>query len=347
MARNNSIRQIRGIPFLLGAASLFVIVAGLRAAQSLLVPFMFSVFLAIVGLAALGWLKDRGVPTVLAVIAVAGVSVTLIVAIFLLLATSVNEFTAAIPKYQDRFLDLRASIQPWLEARGVEVTKTTVFDAVEPGAVFDMFGRTLRGLVGALSATLLVIVFMIFMLVEAAGFRKKYEAALGDRVSLERFDATAVEVQRYLLIKTVTSAITGGLVCFFATLIGVDFPLLWGLVAFLFNYVPIVGSIIAAVPAVLLALVQLGGGAAAVLALGYVVINCGISYFLEPILMGRQLGLSPLIILMSLIFWGWVWGPAGMLMSVPLTMILKIFLEHSRDFRWVAMLMGTRLPQRE
>jgi predicted PurR-regulated permease PerM len=122
--------------------------------------------------------------------------------------------------------------------------------------------------------------------------------------------------------------------------LGVDFPLLWGLLTFLLNFVPNIGSFIAAAPAVSLAFLQFGVGRAALAAAGYIVLETGIGNVLEPRLMGRGLGLSPLVVFVSLVFWGWVLGPAGMLFSVPLTMIVKIALDTSDDLRWVAVLLS-------
>ncbi|RMG41331.1 MAG: AI-2E family transporter [Candidatus Dadabacteria bacterium] len=148
-----------------------------------------------------------------------------------------------------------------------------------------------------------------------------------------------------MAIKTVTCMITGILVGLWIWVMGMEFAVLWGFIAFLLNYIPFVGSIIAAIPAIILALAQQGFGVGLTLAIGYIVINIGVSNFLEPVLMGRRLGLSPLVVFLSLVFWGFVWGPAGMLLSVPLTMIIKILLEHSHDFRWIAVLMDVRPVQ--
>ena len=126
----------------------------------------------------------------------------------------------------------------------------------------------------------------------------------------------------------------------FAMVMQIDYPILLGLMAFLLNYVPTIGSIIAAVPAVMLAVVQHGGSHGLYTALGYVLINVGISNWLEPKVLGRGLGLSPLIIVISMFFWGWVLGPVGMLLSVPLTMAIKIGLEAGPETRWIAVLMG-------
>ena len=204
----------------------------------------------------------------------------------------------------------------------------------------DLVGGTLRAVAAVAQNTFLVILTMVFILAEAAGFSRKLRAAFGPRSDhLERFGVMARQIQRYLAIKTLISLATGILVGLWVSVLGLGFPLLWGLVAFIFNYIPNLGSILAAIPPVLLALVQFGPGRAAVVALGYLVINISLANFLEPYLMGRRLGLSTLVVVLSLIFWGWVWGPVGMLLSVPLTVIVKIALENTEDFRWVAVLL--------
>ena len=131
------------------------------------------------------------------------------------------------------------------------------------------------------------------------------------------------------------------LAVFLIAAMGLAFPMVWGLLAFLLNCVPSIGAIIAAIPAVLFALVQHGPGSALVVAIGYIVVNTAIGSLLEPHLIGRTLGLSTLVVFLSLVFWGWVWGPLGMLLSVPLTMIVKIFLENSEDLRWVAVMLDS------
>ena len=151
-------------------------------------------------------------------------------------------------------------------------------------------------------------------------------------------------VNRYLALKTMFSLLTGVVIWIWLAILGVDFSLLWGLVAFLLNFVPNIGSIIAAIPAVLMALIQLGMGSALLTSLGYVVVNVVVGSIIEPKFMGRGLGLSTLVVFLSLVFWGWVLGPVGMVLSVPLTMILKIALESNEDTRWVAILLGSVPP---
>jgi len=148
-------------------------------------------------------------------------------------------------------------------------------------------------------------------------------------------------------LKTWISLATGAVIATWLTLLGVEYPLLWGLLAFLLNYVPNIGSIIAAVPAIMMAFIQLGIGSALATAAGYLVVNIAVGSIIEPRVMGRGMGLSTLVVFLSLLFWGWALGPVGMVLSVPLTMILKIALESRDDTRWFAVLLGPEIPATE
>ena len=143
-----------------------------------------------------------------------------------------------------------------------------------------------------------------------------------------------------MFIKSIVSAATGALVAFCLWVIGVDYPLMWGMLAFAFNFIPTIGSIIAAVPPVLLALVQLGPGSALAVAVCYIVLNLTIGNVVEPRFMGKGLGLSTMVVFFSLLFWGWVFGPIGMLLSVVLTIIIRIMLESSEETKKWALLLG-------
>ena len=204
-----------------------------------------------------------------------------------------------------------------------------------------LVARLLTGLAGALTNAFLILITVIFILLEASGFFAKLRTTVADPDrSFETIDKFLSTIQRYMAIKTVVSLATGIAITVWLAILGVDYPLLWGLLAFLLNYVPNIGSLLAAVPPVLLALLQLGVGPALLTALGYLVVNIVIGTVIEPRFMGRGLGLSTLIVFLSLVFWGWVLGPVGMFLSVPLTMTIKIGLDSSENTRWIAVLMG-------
>jgi predicted PurR-regulated permease PerM len=210
---------------------------------------------------------------------------------------------------------------------------------VDPVRVLDVTVSALSNIVTLLSFALLVVIVTAFMLVEATDVLDRRHRVLppGLKLQLARI---AREMQGWLWVKTVVSALTGLTAGLWVMIVGVDFAVLWGLVAFLLNYIPNLGSFIAAWPPVLLALIQFGPLAAGLVLVGYVVINVVFGSFLEPYLMGRQVGLSPLVVLLAVIAWGWMWGVAGMLLSVPITMAIKVGLEQSDDLRWIALLLG-------
>lgn len=331
----------QGFRFLLIAASLVVIIAGLRAAAPIALPFALSLLLAILSLPLLLWLQDKQVPTTLAVLLTVLANIVCLGAIVLIVGGSVESFTREAPKYADRLQQMNAALLAWLQSKGIEVSPKIARDVINPGGVMALVGQMFNSLALVLSNFLLVIITTIFILFEITQFPQKLRLVMGRQGSdTDTFTKIIVEVQRYLGIKTLISLATGILIGVWVAILGVDFPILWGLLAFLFNYIPNLGSILAAVPTLLLALVQLGPGAAALVGLGYVVVNIALGTFVEPYFMGRKLGLSTLVIFLSLVFWGWVWGPVGMLLSVPLTMLVKILLENSENFQWVAVLLA-------
>jgi predicted PurR-regulated permease PerM len=204
----------------------------------------------------------------------------------------------------------------------------------------SLVGGTLKSLASALSNLVVVLLTVVFILLEAAGFPAKLRSALGDPgADLGQYEKMVTDVKRYLGMKTWVSLGTGILAGVWTAVLGVDFALVWGLTAFLFNFIPNLGSILAAVPPVLLAIIQFGFGRALAVAAGYVAINMVLGNVVEPMVMGRKLGLSTLVVFLSLIVWGWILGPVGMLLSVPLTMVVKIAMENSENYRWVAALL--------
>jgi predicted PurR-regulated permease PerM len=251
-----------------------------------------------------------------------------------------------VPRYVEQLQALVLSTQAWLVERRVPVEELVLIDLLNPEYVIGLVTGTLRGIAWVVSNAFLVLIIMIFMLAETAAFPDKLRAALGSRdADLGRFAKITHEVQQYLGIKTGVSLVTGTLVGLWVWLLGIDFPLFWGFMAFLFNYIPSIGSILASIPPVLIGLLQYGPGTALLVALGYVVVNITLGNIVEPNLMGRRLGLSTLVVILSLVFWGWIWGPVGMLLSLPMTMIVKIMLENTSDMRWIAILLGPKAPR--
>ncbi len=335
----------RASQHLLSLAALVVVVAGLKLGAPILVPFAAAFFLALLSLPLLTWLQEHRVPHGLAVAIAIFANVALLFGIGALVSTSVQSFIEAAPAYRDRMLGLLDQLVTWGESRGMPAARWVEEGLFDAASVMELIGGTVKGAVSLATGLLLVVTIMAFILLEVAGFPAKLQAALGNRVQpLWRYARIRLEVQRYLVMKTIVSALMGVLSGLGCWAIGLDFPLLWGLIAFVFNYVPNVGPVIAAVPPLLLSLLTLGVPRTLLIAALFMALHLGLGNVLEPQLFGRRLGLSPLVVFMSLLFWGWVWGPVGMLLSVPLTAISRIVFETSRDLRWIAVLLASEPP---
>ncbi len=328
---------------LVSLAAVIVVIYGMQMAKVLLVPFLIAAFLALITVRPMLWLQRKRIPSFLAALIIVSAIMLLLAAVGTVLGSSIAEFTAALPGYQARLDVMVDSVFEFVvkHLKGGE-SMESLGDMVDPGWAMGLVASILNSLKDVLTNTFLIIFTMIFMLLEVSSVATKVEAAFGRSAeSLERPRAFLQNLGRYLGIKTVVSIATGICAGVLTWLLGLDFPLLWAMLAFLLNYVPTIGSIIAAVPAVLLALVQLGPGAAGATAMGFAAINVAFGNVIEPRLMGYGVGISPLVVFVGLVFWGWVFGPVGMLLSVPLTMILKLALESDARTRWVAILIGS------
>ena len=324
--------------FLFTFAAFIIVIAGMRAAQDILIPFMLSVFIAVISHPLVVSLRARGIHTGFSILLVIFAIIALGFGITSLLGTSLNDFTSNLTNYQKLLQDNAANFFTFLEEKGIALSGQAILERFDPGAAMSLTSTILSGLGSVLSNALLILLMVVFMLLEGTIFNHKLSQIFGGKnEKIDQIDSFSKTVKRYMLIKTGTSLATGIVATIWLSIIGVDYPLLWGFLTFLFNYVPTIGSIIAAVPPTLLALIQMGFFSAFLTGIGYIVINLAIGSFLEPRFMGKGLGISTLLVILSLIFWGWVFGPIGMVLSVPLTMTIKIALSNFEKTEWIAL----------
>ena len=325
------------------AAAVVVLIYGMQMAKVLLVPFLIAAFLALITVRPMLWLQQKRIPSFLAALIIVSSIMLLMAVVGTILGSSIAEFTASLPGYQARLDIIFEGVLDFVTKHlDDDESKRSLGDMIDPGWAMGLAATILNSLKDVLTNTFLIIFTVIFMLLEVSSVETKVEAAFGRSAeSLVRAKAFLQNLGRYLGIKTVVSVATGCCAGVLTWSLGLDFPLLWAMLAFLLNYVPTIGSIIAAVPAVLLALVQLGPGAASATAIGFAAINVVFGNIIEPRLMGYGVGISPLVVFVGLLFWGWVFGPVGMLLSVPLTMTLKLVLESDEQTRWIAILIGS------
>jgi predicted PurR-regulated permease PerM len=329
-------------------AAVVVVIYGMQMMSVLLVPFLIAAFLALITVKPMLWLQAHRVPSILAALLIVTMLMLILATLGVILGTSIAEFTAALPSYQARLDVIIDGVFRFIVNNfNVDESIQSMSDMIDPGFAMGLVAGLLNSLREVLTNTFLIVFTMIFILLEAGTARTKFEAAFGRSAdTLDNVRDFMQNLGRYLGIKTLISLATGLCAGVLTWTLGLDFPLLWAMLAFLLNYVPTIGSIIAAVPAVLLALIQIGPGAAGATALGFIGINIVFGNFLEPRLMGYGVGISPLIVFVGLIAWGWIFGPVGMLLSVPLTMTLKMALESDDRTRWVAILIGSQRDAR-
>jgi AI-2 transport protein TqsA len=337
-------RQANASHVLVTVAAFVVVVAGMRASGEILVPFLLAAFIVIICSPLMFWMQRRGLPAWLSlVVVIIGITVVGFL-LAQLVGSSAKDFSKNLPVYQTRLMQQTTNITAWLDKAGVDTSGLDPTDIFNPAAAMKIVASGLDSLGKVLTNTFLIIMTVIFMLMEASGVPAKLNAITsGTEGSLANYRKFFDSVKEYMVIKTLVSFATGVLIAIMLAALGVDYPVLWGLLAFLMNYIPNIGSIIAAVPAVLLAVIQLGLVRAGVAAAGYAVINIVVGSVIEPRFMGRGLGLSTLIVFLSLLFWGWVLGPVGMLLSVPLTITAKIALDSREETRWLSILLGPEL----
>ncbi|MBK1834476.1 AI-2E family transporter [Roseibacillus ishigakijimensis] len=353
-----------GLKFMFLAAATVIVIAGLKAAASIFVPVLLAFFIATVSFPITNWLREHRVPRWLAVLLTVLVDFAFLAGVVVIAVILVGDFSEkwagtgpADPSsykslVEKKIGDVSLFIVEQLEKREFENARETVdsyfrskaldqLEQIDFGQVWSLGTGVVGRVASFFGTTFFVLLMTIFMLTEARMYGRRISAICEAKgPDFERIFSATRDIQRFLGIKTVVSLVTGllaGLLCWIADL---DFFILWGILAYALNYVPVIGSVIAGVPPTVLALIVSGGPQALAVATGYTAINVFIGNFIEPMLMGSRFGLSTLMVILSVMFWGWLWGPVGMLLAVPLTMLMKVAMLNSEDFRWLAVAMS-------
>ena len=328
---------------LLSIAALIIIIAAVMYAESFINPLLMALFIIIICDQPITWLKKKKLPGGLAITIVILGILAIYVGFFELIRTSLSLFVENSPKYEQNISELRNSIIQFLNARGIKGSILGSSGSMDPSKIMQYTAKIFGQLGDIMSREITFIFLTIFLLAEIDSVSLKMKlVAKNTKLSFNYLNSAKKGIQHYLSIKTTVSLITGVLVSVSLSIIGVDYPVLWGIVAFLLNYIPNIGSIIAAIPAVLLSIIQLGFPASLWTITVYIVINIVIGNIVEPKIMGKGMGLSTFIVFFALIFWGFILGPVGMFLSVPLTIAIKIMFEQNPETKWIAAMLGTK-----
>ena len=331
-----------GTKTVLTLAGLVVVIAGLGASGGFVLPVIVGLFIAVVSAPVLAALQRWRVPRVLAIILTVLLDVAVLAGLIALVAGSLSGLEEALPRYQAAVVRLTTSSVLWMSAHGAPVNAGQLQGLGSPSWMFTLVGDLFTELTSFVSNAFLVVLLVIFMLFEFEPARAKVAILLGGpNVHLEKLADAAAKIQRYLVVKTLLSTVIALLFGFWLWVVGVDFPLLWGILAFAMNFIPTIGPAIATVPPVVVALLTLGPGPALAAAIGCLLVNVVVGNVFEPRMMGEALGLSTFVVFASMLFWGWLWGPVGALLAVPLTMLLRGLFESSEDTRWLAVMLGS------
>ncbi len=326
--------------FLVGGGGLVLLVAGLKVAASIINPFLLAFIFAFTFGPLLHWLQKKGLPGWLSLL------VTLIVILgggillILFVVTAINELIVALPSYQSGAESQTSDLQATLSENGINIQ--SLLNTINTEKIFDLFGKILSAVVSVFSLLGIMLFILAFMLYESLGMSKKlHMPRIIDNQFIKRFSNFGADIRHYVLTLTWINFLVGLGDAIFLYIVGVDFPILWGLLAWFMGYIPSIGFWFALIPPVLLAYAEFGPQTALLVFLGYVLINGSIQNVVQPKLMGDRLNMSPLIVISSLFVWTWVLGPLGALIAVPMSMaVQQLVLGSSDSTRWLADLMG-------
>ncbi|SKA89162.1 Predicted PurR-regulated permease PerM [Prosthecobacter debontii] len=350
----------KGSQMILTLACVVVVLTGMKAAAGVLVPMVYAFFLAVLSFPLLRWLTRHKVPGPIALGITLLMNLGVLAGLITLAVRLLISFNSDLPRYLRGVQRNLTDFGVWLDENGIVGAKDTINSLFDWNTIIgyatqqdvmsrigSMLGSTFGTLATVFAGLVMILILMMFILIEATGTQRRLAAVrTSGGPDFSGLLRSVSDIQKYLGIKTLISALTGLLAGAWCWFFDLQYPLLWAILAFVFNYIPAVGSTAASIPAIVEALVQHGGGAAIGIAIGYGGINFALDNFVQPTLLGNRFGISALVVVLSVIFWGWLWGPLGMFLAVPLTMVMKVLLDNSEEFRWISVAMSQKKMRR-
>ena len=324
-------------------ASFVIILAGVMYSESMITQILMALFISIICAQPISWLQKKKVPQGIAV-TIVFVGITVVVIGFgQLIGSSLSSFSENAPKYEENLQEIGIAVFQFAENKGINISPDEMMKLFDPSKVMKITAGFLGQLGGLMGNAFTIFFLVLFLLMELDSFPIKAKAIVkGSTASLAFLNTIGNSIRHYLSIKTMTSLLTGVLIWISLAIIGVDYAIIWALIAFLLNYIPNIGSIIAAIPAILFSIIQLGFGGVIWTIIVFAAVNLIIGNIVEPKMMGKGMGLSTFVVFVSLLFWGFILGSVGMFLSVPLTMAIKIMLEQDAKTASIAIFLGTQ-----
>ena len=338
-----ALRQPSFLRVMLFLATTVVVFVGMRLSAPILNPILFAVILALLFSPIYAWLRRRRIPTPLALVLMLVGLTVLFLGLFFILGVSIARFSGDLGSYAGKLNDQVGNIQQLV--KGLGISKADVQDALKPSHLTGAIGAVLSGVADFLSNLFLILIIVLFLLAEGPAMMNRLHASAGrDRPQVQRLTVFGRNVVRQLGLRAIVNLVTGAGVTILLLVLGVDFPLMWGILAFFLSFIPWIGLPLAVAPAVVLALAEHGIERALLVIAGVIVINVLAENALSPMLMGRGLSLSPTVLFLGFIFWAWLLGGPGAFLAAPLTIFLVLMLETFPETRWLASVMGMGPP---
>lgn len=326
---------------LLAAASMVAVLAGMRAASTIMGPMMIALLITIAWSPGSLWLQRRGWRPTIAALTGILLGVVILGLFALLVWISLQQLQGKLPTYKARIETLQVEIRGMLANLPFDTSQMFTSDSVKPDALVGYALTGVKKISAAAGKMVVLVVLMAFMMLEGVRYPEKLESALGGFPGAkDRFTRFGAVMRSYITVNSIFGLIAAAINTVLLLALGVDFAILWGVVSFLLSFVPNIGFVVALVPPALLALIELGFGRSMAVVAGYVIINFLVDNVIKPRFVAEHVDLAPIVIVLSLLFWGWLIGPMGALVAVPLSIAAKFIFESFEDSRWLARLMS-------
>jgi AI-2 transport protein TqsA len=338
-AVTTALRQPSFLRVMLVLAATVVVLVGIRLGAPILNPIFFALVLTVLFSPVYSWLKRRGLPSPLALLIMLVLLTVLFVGLIFILGASIARFSERVGFYTTQLNGQLDSLDALIERLGL--SNVNLQDVVKPSGLADALGVVLSGIAGFLSDLFLILMIMLFLLGEGPAMMNRLRASAGaDNPQVARLTTVGRSVVRQFGLRAIVNLVTGAGVTVLLFVLGVDFPLLWGILTFFLSFVPYIGLVLAVAPAVVLALAEFGLERALLVIAGVVVINVLAENVLSPMMMGRGLNLSPTVVFLSFIIWAWLLGGPGAFLALPITLFVAVMLDTFPETRWLASIIG-------
>jgi AI-2 transport protein TqsA len=341
--KDSKVLKVAAVLFILGVS-----VFALKTLQAILLPFFIAIIIAFIFEPFFELLKKKRVPSFLAIVIVILCIVVIANVVSVFILTSIGPFTAGIPKYQDKFNSLLLYATDNLKNYGIDAIalreSMNLKNIIQDSSVQNWITSLFTSIATIFGDFVLILIYVIFILSELGSLKRRVLRAFSEeraRSIAKTMGDIFLDVRRYIVGKTVINLLHAILIGIILWLFDVDFYIVWAFLSFLMHYIPTIGSMIATILPFMTALVQFDSFATAIVILIILIVLANVvGNIIEPQILGDKLDLSPILLLLSLIMWGYVWGVMGMILSIPIMSMIKIVLMNFESTRPVAILMS-------